>query len=77
MFDPLRGGNRTSSVAAPEASMTTMVKRVSSNKGSIWPYSRPVKCNMRVMVMMKMDKNTCLIVQPAVVVGSYGKIADR
>ena len=57
--------------------MTTMVKRVSSNKGSIWPYSRPVKCNMRVLAVMKMDKNTCLIVKPAVVVGSCSKIADR
>ena len=57
--------------------MTAMVKRVSSNKGSIWPYSRPVKCNMRVMEVIKMDKNTCLIIQPAVVVGSCRKIADR
>ena len=43
----------TLSVAAPEASIITKVVRVRNNKGSIWPYSRPVALYMSTTEKME------------------------
>ena len=60
-FEPFRRGKRTKSVAAPEASIRTIVRRVRSSKGSIWPYSRPVR-NIMKKKMINGMMITCLIV---------------
>ena len=49
-LESFRRGNKTMSVAAPEASIRTIVRRVSSSRGSIWPYSKP---RMNIMNMMR------------------------
>ena len=62
-FEPFRRGKRTKSVAAPEASIRTIVRRVRSSKGSIWPYSRPVRNIMKKKMIKKIGMMiTCLIV---------------